>query len=44
MVPGLLKLDCPSSLDERRLFRTPLRPLIEIARPPPAKGIDWRIQ
>ena len=25
-------------------FRMPLRPLIETARPPPAKGIDWRIQ
>ena len=44
MVPGLLKLDWPCSLDERSELRIPLRPLIETARPPPAKGMVWRIQ
>ena len=43
-VPGLLKLDCPSSFDERSELSTPLRPESPITRPPPAKGIDWRIQ
>ena len=43
-VPGLLKFDCPSSFDERSEFNMPLRPLIEMTRPPPAKGIVWRIQ
>src|SRR3546814_13460029 len=40
-VPGLLKFDCPSSFDERSELRTPLRPLIALARPPPAKGSVW---
>src|SRR3954454_3617361 len=44
MVPGLLKLDWPCSFEERSEFKMPLRPLIATARPPPAKGIDWRMQ
>src|SRR6476659_1361962 len=42
--PGLLKFDWPCSFDERRELRMPLRPLRNTARPPPANGIDWRIQ
>ena len=44
MVPGLLKLDYPSSFEDRSEFSTALRPLTPIARPPPANGMDWRIQ
>src|SRR5690349_823658 len=40
MVPGLLKFDCPCSFDDRSELRTPLRPLRNTARPPPAKGMD----
>ncbi len=41
--PGFTKLDCPSSFDERRLARMPLRPE-SATPPPPINGTAWRIQ
>ena len=42
--PGLLKLDCPCSFEERSELRMPLRPLTDTARPPPANGMVCLIQ